>query len=204
MRTAADARAVSTALLASAGKGRVSVIMGLEPAWAGAYALGRAFTARGSRGDNLALHIAVARAEPGAVIVADVQGEQETAHCGDLLARAALARGIRGIVLNGSIRDRATIAELTYPIFHVGTSPRGPAKLVPGELGTVVELMGVSVHTGDLICADDDGVVVVPSADAEFVLQEAADLVTRELEFEKRIAGGESTVTIFDLPGQPA
>jgi regulator of RNase E activity RraA len=139
MRTAADARAVSTALLASAGKGRVSVIMGLEPAWAGTYALGRAFTARGSRGDNL-----------------------------------------------------------------VGTSPRGPAKRVPGELGTVVELMGVAAHTGDLICADDDGVVVVPSADAEFVVQEAADLATRELEFERRIAGGESTVTIFDLPGQPA
>ncbi len=172
----------------------------LEPAWAGgAYLLGCAFTARGGRGDNLALHLAIARAQPGDVIVTDVHGERETAHCGDLLARAALARGIAGMVLNGAIRGRVAIAELGYPIFHDGASPRGPAKDIPGELGTSVELAGVVVRTGDLVCAADDGVVVIPSADADSVVRDATELAARDLDFERRIAAGESTVAIFDL-----
>jgi 4-hydroxy-4-methyl-2-oxoglutarate aldolase len=177
------------------------VIKGLEPAWAGAYVLGRAFTARGAGADNLALHLAVAHALAGDVIVADVDGDRETAHCGGLLARAAMARGLAGFVLNGAIRDRAAIADLAYPIFHDGTSPRGPAKEVPGELGTFVELSGVVVHTGDLVCADDDGVVVVRAADADSVVHEAKELEAREVDIERRIIRGELTVGIFGLAG---
>jgi 4-hydroxy-4-methyl-2-oxoglutarate aldolase len=135
------------------------------------------------------------------VIVADVQGERETAHFGDLLAHAAIVRGIAGVVLNGAIRDRAAITALAYPVFHDGTSPRGPAKRIPGELGGSVELGGVVVQNGDLVCADDDGVVVVRAADAESVMQEARQLSVAELEVERRIRIGESTIAIFDLSG---
>lgn len=197
-----DHERLSTAALASAGGDRVSVIRGLEPASAGLRAVGPAFTARGSRGDNLALHQAVARAGKGEVIVVDVQGEQETAHCGDILARAAAARGICAIVLDGSIRDRSVIAELGYPVFHRGTSPRGPSKVVPGELGVPIEVAGTTVNPGDLVCADDDGIVVVPSTEIETVLSAAVNLEAREREVERRISEGETTLEIFDLPGQ--
>lgn len=148
MQTTTSGRSIRPALLASAGRDKVAVITGLEPAWAGAYVMGRAFIARGSRGDNLALHLAIARAEPGDVIVAG----------------AAMARGIAAVILNGAIRDRRSIAELRYPLFHCGVSPVGPTKDVVGELGTSVSLAGVVVHTGDLVCADDDGIVVLRSA----------------------------------------
>ena len=193
---------LSSAALASAGGDRVFVIRGLEPALAGSRAVGRAFTARGSRGDNLAVHQAVAQAAPGDVIVVDVQGEQETAHCGDLLARAAAVRGIRAIVLDGSIRDRSVIAELRYPVFHRGTSPRGPAKLVPGEFGVAIQVAGATVNPGDLVCADDDGIVVVPLAEIDRVVAAAAELEASEREVERRIDEGETTLAILDLPKQ--
>jgi 4-hydroxy-4-methyl-2-oxoglutarate aldolase len=196
--------AVTGALLASAGGDRVRVILGLEPAWPGARAFGPALTVRGAAGDNLALHRAIASAPEGAVIVADVQGGQEVAHCGDVLVRAARARGVRGIVLDGSIRDRAAIRELEYPVFHRGTSPRGPEKLVAGEIDVPIELLGVTVRPGDLVLADEDGVVVVSAAEAEEILARAATIAAREREYEARIDAGESTLGIFGLPGGAA
>jgi 4-hydroxy-4-methyl-2-oxoglutarate aldolase len=192
--------AVSSALLASAGTNRVSVIGGLEAAWSGSKACGPALTVRGAAGDNLALHHAIAEASPNVVIVIDVEGEEEVAHFGDILALAALRRGVRGIVVNGSIRDRAAITELRFPVFHRGTSPRGPAKVIPGELGVPIELMGVRVCAGDLVCADDDGVVIVQAADVDEILALASTIASCEREYESRIAAGDSTVDILDLP----
>lgn len=191
---------VTSALLASAGGDRVAVMRGLEPAWPGARAFGPALTVRGASGDNLALHRAIAGAPEGVVVVADVQGGRDVAHCGDVLVRAARARGLRGIVLNGSIRDRAAIRELEYPVFHQGTSPRGPTKLVAGELGVPIELLGVSVQPGDLVLADDDGLVVVAGEDADEILAAAAAIADREREYESRIEAGESTLSILGLP----
>ena len=198
--TVAESRAVlSTALLASAGRERVGVVGGLEAAWCGARAFGPAFTVRGAAGDNLALHRAIAEAPASVVVVADVQGEREVAHVGDVLARAARARGICGIVVNGAIRDRATIRELGYPVFHCGTSPRGPAKLVVGEIGVPLALSGVTVHPGDLIVADEDGVVAVAAADADELVAAALAIAEREREYEARIDAGETTLSILGL-----
>jgi 4-hydroxy-4-methyl-2-oxoglutarate aldolase len=194
-----DAR-VTSALLASAGGDRVRVVRGLEPAWPGARAFGPAFTVRGKAGDNLALHRAIAGAPEGVVVVADVQGGRDVAHCGDVLVRAARARGIRGIVLDGSIRDRASIRELEYPVFHQGTSPLGPTKLVAGELGVPIELLGVAVRPGDVVLADDDGLVILPGEDADEILAAAAGIADREREWEARIDAGETTLSILGLP----
>jgi 4-hydroxy-4-methyl-2-oxoglutarate aldolase len=190
---------VGSALLASAGGDRVSIALGLEPAWPAARALGPALTARGAPGDNLALHHAVAAAPPGAVIVLAVGGETATAHCGDILAAAARARGVAGIVLDGAIRDRAQLEALGVPVFHRGTSPRGPSKTGPGVLGVPVTLAEVTVHPGDLVCADADGVVVVPAGAAEAVLEAARELEEREHELVAAIERGASTVDLFGL-----
>jgi 4-hydroxy-4-methyl-2-oxoglutarate aldolase len=190
---------VGSALLASAGGDRVSIVLGLEPAWPAAHALGPALTAHGSPGDNLALHHAVAAAEPGVMIVLAVGGETATAHCGDILAAAARARGVAGIVLDGAVRDRAQLEALDVPVFHRGTSPRGPSKAGPGALGIPVTLSGVTVHPGDLVCADADGVVVVPAAEAEAILDAAAQIEERERELVAAIGRGETTVDLFGL-----
>lgn len=190
---------IGSAAIASGGGEKVEIVLGLEPAWPEAHVLGPALTVQGAGGDNLALHHAVAAARPGDVIVLSVGGEQEIAHCGDIIALAAKERGVAGIVLDGAVRDRAEIASLGLPIFHLGTSPRGPAKAGPGAIGVPVRLAGARVEPGDLVCADADGVAIVRSASADEVLAAARALEAREQEIVAALRRGESTVAIYGL-----
>jgi 4-hydroxy-4-methyl-2-oxoglutarate aldolase len=192
-----------SSLFASAGGERVRIVLGLEPAFPSARVIGRAFTVQGAGGDNLALHHAVSAAGPGDVIVLAVGGEQETAHCGELLAIAAQERGVAGIVLDGAIRDRAEIAALAFPVFFRGTSPRGPGKAGPGALRVPVELDGVAVEPGDLVCADADGVAIVSGADADDVNAAVAALGQREAAIAADLRRGRTTVDIFELKDLP-
>jgi 4-hydroxy-4-methyl-2-oxoglutarate aldolase len=185
--------------MASAAGDRAAVVLGLEPAYPSAHLLGPAMTVQGAGRDNLALHHAIAAAEAGEVIVLAVGGEEEIAHCGEILAVAARRQGVAGIVLDGAIRDRVEIERLAYPVFHRGTSPRGPGKDGPGALRVTIDLFGVSVSPGDLVCADADGVVFVPAGEAETVLVAAAELEAREREIVAEVERGSSTVEIFGL-----
>jgi 4-hydroxy-4-methyl-2-oxoglutarate aldolase len=190
---------IGSALLASAGGDRVQVVLGLEPAYPGAHAIGPALTVQGAGGDNLALHHAVAEAEPGELIVLAVGGEQSIAHCGGIVARAARERGIAGVVLDGAVRDREELGEVGVPIFHLGTSPLGPGKAGPGALRVAIELGGVAVAPGDLVCADADGVAVVAAAHADAVLEAARALEEREQGIIAALERGETTVAIYGL-----
>jgi 4-hydroxy-4-methyl-2-oxoglutarate aldolase len=192
---------IGSSLLSSAGGERVRIVLGLEPAFGSAHVLGPALTVQGAGADNLALHHAVSAAAPGEVIVLAVGGEREVAHCGGIVAAAALERGVAGIVLDGAIRDRAEIAELGLPVFHLGTSPRGPGKAGPGALRVAVELGGVRVEPGDLVCADADGIAIVPAVIAPGVRAAAEALEEREREILAAIERGESTVDIYGLKG---
>ena len=116
------------------------IVLGLEPAFPSARALGPAFTVLGAGADNLALHHAVATAEPGDVIVLAVGGEREVAHCGEIVAIAAQKRGVAGHRPRRRDPRPSEIAALGLPVFHLGTSPRGPGKAGPGALGVPVEL----------------------------------------------------------------
>lgn len=190
---------IGSATLVSAGGERVEVIVGLEPVFPSARAIGPALTVRSAPADSLAIHHAVAVAKRGDVIVLGVDGERAVAHCGELIARAALARGVAGIVVDGAIRDHAAIVALGLPVFHLGCSPRGPGKSGPGELGVPVELAGVTVHAGDLVCADADGVAVVPRAHADEIVAAAEALEAREREVVEAIDRGQTTVEILGL-----
>jgi 4-hydroxy-4-methyl-2-oxoglutarate aldolase len=193
----------TSALLASAGRDRVSVVLGLEPAWPAAHVVGPALTVQGAPGDNLALHHAVAAAEAGEVIVLALGGESSVAHCGDLIALAARSRGVAAIVLDGAIRDRAELESVGLPVFHRGTSPRGPGKAGPGALRVPVTIGGVRIEPGDLVCADADGIAVVPAAHAVAVVEAAEALAAREQAIVEAIGRGESTVDIFGLKELP-
>jgi 4-hydroxy-4-methyl-2-oxoglutarate aldolase len=190
---------IGSSLLASAGGDRVAVVLSLEPAFPAARAFGPALTVQGAAGDNLALHHAVSQAAPGEVIVLAVGGERKLAHCGEIVAAAAKKRGVAGIVLDGAIRDRAEITRLGLPVFHLGVSPRGPAKAGPGVLRAPVQIDGVRIESGDLVCADADGIAIVPAS----LAAELQALASRLEEKERRILDavwlGESTVDIFEL-----
>jgi 4-hydroxy-4-methyl-2-oxoglutarate aldolase len=188
---------ITPAALASVGDGRVAVLLGFEPAWPTARVVGPAFTAQGAPGDNLVLHHAVAQAAPGDVIVLAVGGERGRAHCGGIIATAARARGVAGLVLDGAIRDRGELEEIGLPVFHLGASPVKPAKDGPAALGVPVELGGVRIEPGDLIAADADGIVVVPRLHADELSAAAEALEAREREILTEIGKGKTTVEIY-------
>lgn len=188
---------IGTAALASVGEGHVRLLDGLEPAWPQARLLGRAFTAGGGPGDNLALHHAIASAQPGEVVVLAAGGERGRAHCGGILAAAARRRGLAGIVLDGAVRDRVELERTGLPVFHLGTSPLKPRKDGPVELDVPVELAGVRVEPGDLVAADADGVLLVPAAEAERLLAAAEALEARERDVLAEVEAGRTTVEIY-------
>jgi len=191
---------VSTpAAFASVGENRVAVLLGFEPAWPAAHVLGPAFTVQGAPGDNLALHRAVAEAAPGDVIVLAVGGERGRAHCGGIVATAAHARGVAGLVLDGAVRDRGELEEIGFPVFHLGASPLKPTKDGPAELGVAVEIGGVRIEPGDLVVADADGIVIVPLAHAAELVTAAAALEAGEGEIVAQIEAGKTTLEIYGL-----
>ncbi len=141
---------------------------------------GPAYTVRARAGDNLMLHEALDLAQPGDVVVCDAGGDLGTAILGDIMGRHAESRGIAAIIVDGSIRDVAGLAQLKLGIWARGSTPAGPYKDGPGEVGYPVSCGGLVVIPGDLIAADEDGVVVVPREDAGAVVAAAEAHAAKE------------------------
>lgn len=199
MKKSASNDSLSSAVIATVGGEHVALIEGLESAWFGARLAGRAFTARGRAGDNLALHHALAEAAAEDVVVAQLTGKGIGGHWGGLMTVSAQARGIAGVIVGGTVRDRAEFAERRFPVFHRGTCPRPVTKKLPGTLRVPIRLGGVVIHPEDLIVADDDGIVVVPKRWIERVTADAEALVKREEAIATRLARGETTVQVLKL-----
>jgi regulator of RNase E activity RraA len=127
-----------------------------------------------SRDDNAAMKdVAAAAPAPGSVLVVAGAAESRTACMGDLVARELRTLGIAGVVTDGLVRDSAEIAALGLPLWCRGTTPAASRKDGPGAVGGTVTLGGVVVHDGDLVVADDDGVVVWPAAEVADLLEKA-------------------------------
>ena len=133
---------------------------------------GPAFTVRTPRHDNLMLHAAIYRAEPGDVIVVEA-GDDAMAVAGGNVCAVAQKRGVAGFVVDGVIRDIGDSRANGFPLFACGRSPIPAAKEGPGEINHTIRCGGVVVHPGDVVIADDEGIVVVPLANAEEVLKKA-------------------------------
>jgi 4-hydroxy-4-methyl-2-oxoglutarate aldolase len=146
---------------------------------------GPAFTVEVRPGDNLMIHAAMALAKPGDVLVIDGKGDQTSALMGTIMMTACQQLGLAGVVVDGAVRDSLEIDEMDYPVFSVGTNPNGPTKQVGGRIGHPISCGGVTVHPGDFIIADGDGVVVVERDKIESLLPLAAHKVVAEA---KRIA----------------
>lgn len=134
---------------------------------------GPAYTVRVRAGDNLMLHEALDLAQPGDVLICDAGGDLGTAIMGDIMARHAVTRGIAAIVIDGAVRDIVELAKLHLGVWARSVTPGGPYKDGPGEIGYPVCCGGLVVMPGDLIAADEDGIVVVPREDAAEVVAAA-------------------------------
>ena len=146
---------------------------------------GPAITVEVRPGDNLMIHAAMAVAQPGDVIVVDGKGDLSSALMGEIMSQQCVALGIAAVVIDGAVRDSEAIRELGFPMYAAGLNPNGPTKFVPGRLNHPISIGGVTVHPGDLVVGDADGVTVVERAKAAAMLPLAADKVAAET---KRIA----------------
>jgi 4-hydroxy-4-methyl-2-oxoglutarate aldolase len=160
-----------------------------------------AFTVTCGAQDNLALHHAIAQAEPGTILVVQTGGWYDAGYFGDVMATASAARGILGLVIDGCVRDSADLAG-TFPVWARGLSVKGTTKdpLLASALRPRLRFPGVDIDDGDLIVADDDGVVAVPSGRASEVATLVEAREGEEAEIRGRIADGETTVAIYQLP----
>jgi len=159
---------------------------------------GTAFTVEVRPGDNLMIHAAMQMAKPGDILVVDGKGDQTAALMGTLMITACRRLGIAGVVIDGAVRDSLEIEEMKFPVFSFGTNPNGPTKLVPGRIGHPVSVGGVTVHPGDFILGDADGVVVVERAKLESLLPLAARKVQDESERIAAINRGEVAAKWLD------
>ena len=156
--------------------------------------VGPALTVKVPPSDNLMIHKALTLVKPGDVLVIDGGGDHAWALLGFLMVSTAIKLGLAGMVVDGCIRDAAEIRSSGFPVFAAGINPNGPMKNGPGEINFPIQCGGQLIHPGDMIVADDDGVVVVPRAHAAGTVDKVKAVIVGE---EKRLAEIIDGVTSF-------
>lgn len=160
---------------------------------------GRALTVWSPPGDNLAIHRAVAIAQPGDVLVVDHGGSPDHGPFGDVLALAAMQQGVAGLVINGAVRDTASLIAMKFPVFSRGRSIQGTVKRNPGIVGQPLKIGQVTIHKGDLVFGDADGVVVLPADRVDTLQEAAASRIQAEANLRTEILKGRMTLDLLDL-----
>lgn len=170
----------------------------IRAAWPGAATAGPAYCVRCAASDNLAVHAAVVEAPAGSVLVVATD-PPERGYWGEVLTTAAEFRGIRGLVIDGGVRDVAALEAHRFPVFSPLIALRGATKVSGGEIGGAVRVGDVDVHTGDWVVGDPDGVVVIARDELRDTLERARARAAKEAALFAELREGATTVELLGL-----
>lgn len=195
----AAAANLPTATLHEAGQKIGALPSAIRPLAPGMRVCGQALTVHSPPGDNLWLHRALAIAQPGDVLVVFANGVYEHGYWGEIMATMAQARGVAGLVIDACVRDGALLAEMGFAVFSRGLCIRGTGKDF-GAIGWInhpVMIGDITVHAGDLVVGDGDGVVVLPRDRAADIVTAGQKRENDEAAILQRLKAGETTMAVY-------
>ena len=199
-REATDALATYGSATVHEAQGRVGLMhTGMRPIYPGARISGTAVTVLLQPGDNWMMHVAAEQIQEGDIVVATVTSPCTDGYFGDLLATSFMARGARGLVIDGGCRDVRELQAMGFPVWSRAISSKGTIKSTLGSVNIAVVCAGMLVTPGDAIVADDDGIVVVPAATAAAVAAAAAKREALEADKRAKLAAGVLGLDMYNM-----